>query len=83
MVVPLALDHIMRMSTLNSMFKPINLDLKEEFLVHLVFASVPKDFTTLIVSYNMHPEKWTMKKPIAMCVQEEDRLKNQNDGSIN
>jgi len=83
MVVPLALDHIMRMSTLKSKFKPMNLDLKEEFLVHLVFASVPKEFTTLIVSYNMHPEKWTMKKPITMCVQEEDRLKNQNDGSIN
>ena len=61
----------------------MDLDLKEEFLVHLVFASLPKEFAPFVVNYNMQPEKWNMEKTIGMCAQEEDRLKKQNGGSIN
>ena len=68
-------DHIMGMSALNSKLKPMDLDLKEEFLVHLVFASLSKEFAPFIVNYNMQPEKWSMEKAIGMCAQEEDRLK--------
>ena len=50
-------DHIMGMSTLNSKLKPMDLDLKEESLVHLVFASLPKEFATFVVNYNSQPEK--------------------------
>ena len=50
-------DHIMGMSVLNSKLKPMDLDLKEEFLVHLVFASLPKEFATFVVNYNSQPEK--------------------------
>ena len=76
-------DHIMGMCALNSKLKPMNLDLKEEFMVHLVFASLPKEFATFVVNYNSQPEKWNMEKAIAMCAQEEDRLKKQNGGSVN
>src|SRR6185312_2098192 len=76
-------DHIMGMCTLNSKLKPMNLDLKEEFMVHLVFASLPKEFATFVVNYNSQPEKWNMEKSIAMCAQKEDRLKKQNGGSVN
>ena len=61
----------------------MDLDLKEEFLVHLVFASLPKEFATFVVNYNSQPEKWNMEKATTMCVQEEERLKRQNGGSIN
>ena len=47
----------MMMSALNSKLKPMNLDLKEEFLVHLVFASLLKEFAPFVVNYNMQPEK--------------------------
>ena len=57
----------MGMSALNSKLKPMNLDLKEEFLVHLVFASLPKEFAPFVVYYNMQPEKWNMEKSIGMC----------------
>ena len=76
-------DHIMGMSALNSKLKPMDLDLKEEFFVHLVFASLPKEFAPFVVNYNIQPKKWSMKKAIGMCAQEEDRLKKQNGGSIN
>jgi len=42
----------MGMCALNSKLKPMNLDLKEEFMVHLVFASLPKEFATFVVNYN-------------------------------
>ena len=61
----------------------MDLDLKEEFMVHLVFASLPKEFATFVVNYNSQLEKWNMEKATAMCVQEENRLKRQNGGSIN
>ena len=76
-------DHILGMSALNSKLKPMDLDLKEEFLVHLVFTSLLKEFATFVVNYNSQPEKWNMEKAIAMCVREEDRLKRQNGGSLN
>jgi len=71
------------MSNLNSKLKPMDLHLKEKFLVHLVFASLPKEFETFFVNYNMQPEKWDMEKCIAMCVQEEERIKTQLGGLIN
>jgi hypothetical protein len=32
------------------------------------------------VNYNSMNDKWTLKKFIAMCVQEEERIKRNNDG---
>jgi hypothetical protein len=36
-------EHILRMSNLASKLKPMDMGLKTEFLVHLVFASLPKE----------------------------------------
>ena len=60
----------------------MDLALKEEFLIHLIFASLPKEFDTFVVNYNIQPEKWDMERLMAMCVQEE-RMKAANGGSIN
>ena len=76
-------EHILKMSNTASKLKPMDLGLKDEFLIHLVFASLSKEYETFIVNYNMQPDKWDIKKLIAMCVQEEERLKSSHGDSAN
>jgi hypothetical protein len=73
-------EHILRMSNTTAKLKPMDadLELKPALLVHLVMASLPKEFDTFVVNYNMSPEKWDIEKTIDMCAQEEDRLKTSN-----
>jgi hypothetical protein len=76
-------DHILKMSNMNGKLAEMGMVLPVEFFVHLVFKSLPQEFSTFEVNYNTIPDKWDIHKLIAMCVQEEDRLKAQNGGSVN
>ena len=69
-------EHILKMSNMASKLKPIDLGLKDESLIRLVFASLTKEYETFIVNYNRQLDKWDIEKLIAMCVQEQERLKS-------
>jgi hypothetical protein len=68
------------MSNVAARLKPLDLAIKDGFLIHLIFNSLPKEFKTFEVNYNSMNDKWTLKKFIAMCVQEEERIKCNNGG---
>jgi hypothetical protein len=57
--------------------------LKDEFFVHLFMSSLPKEFEAFESKYNSQPESWGIKKLIAMCVQEDERIKEAHIDSIN
>ena len=76
-------DHILKMSNMNGKLAEMDMVLPDEFVVHLVFKSLPPEFSTFAINYNSMTEKWDMHKLIAMCVQEEERLKAQNGGLVN
>jgi hypothetical protein len=46
----------------------------------LIFNSPPKEFETFDVNYNSMNEKWTLEKFVAICVQEEERIKRNSGG---
>jgi len=48
-------EHILKINNTASKLKPMDLGLKDEFLIHLVFASLPKEYKTFVVNYNMQP----------------------------
>jgi hypothetical protein len=75
-------EHILKMSNMNSKLKPMDLHVKDEFLVHLIFASLPKEFDTFVVNYNIQPEMWDLDRCMAMCVQEEEGMKAANGGTL-
>jgi hypothetical protein len=63
------------MNTTASKLKEMNLK-ENDFLIHLIFASLPKEYDTVIVNYNMQPERWEIERLISMCAQEEERIKS-------
>jgi hypothetical protein len=60
-------EHILKMNTTTSKLKEINLK-EDDFLIHLIFASLPKEYDTFIVNYNMQSERWGHKKDLFQCV---------------
>ena len=73
-------DYIQEMSHMANKLATMDMPLPELFLVQLVFKSLPKEFATFHVNYNIFPENWDNDKLIVMCVQEEGRLENANGG---
>jgi hypothetical protein len=57
-------DHILRMTNVAARLKPINLAIKDEFLIYLIFNSLPKEFETHEVNYN----SMNKRKFMTMCV---------------
>jgi hypothetical protein len=73
-------DHILRMSNIAVRLKPLDLAIKDGFLIYLIFNSLLKKFETFEVNYNYMNDKWKLEKFIAMCVQEEEKsIRNNGD----
>ncbi|GJS18788.1 UBN2_2 domain-containing protein [Tanacetum coccineum] len=68
-------EHIMMMSDMVNKLKGMDMEISEGFLVHFIMTSLPMQFGPFKINYNTQKEKWKMSELIAMCVQEEERLK--------
>jgi hypothetical protein len=71
-------DHILRMSNVAARLKPLDLAIKDGFLIYLIFNPLLKEFKNFEVNYNSMNDKWTLEKFIAMCVHKEERIKHNN-----
>jgi hypothetical protein len=49
-------EHILKMSNIASKLKTMDMRLKDEFLVHLVMSSLPKEFEAIEINYNSQSE---------------------------
>ncbi|VFQ77687.1 unnamed protein product [Cuscuta campestris] len=68
-------EHIMMMNDMARKLKGLDMEISEGFLVHFIMTSLPASFEAFKVNYNTQKFKWSMNELIAMCVQEEERLK--------
>ena len=71
-------EYIMEMSHIVSKIKVLKLEFSDDMLVHLVWLSLHTQYNQFKVSYNCQKEKWSLNELILYCVQEEDRLKQDN-----
>jgi hypothetical protein len=53
-------DHILKMSNVAARLNPLDLAIKDGFLIYLIFNSLPKEFKTFEVNYNSMNDKWTL-----------------------
>jgi len=77
--------YIQKMSSmaakLNKYFKTA---LPDEFVVHVIMQSLPKEYETFNVNYNNTvKDQWTIEQLMAQCVQEEERIKARRGDSVN
>jgi hypothetical protein len=49
-------EHILKMSNMAFKLKTMDMGLKDEFLVHLVMSSLPKEFEAFEINYNSQPK---------------------------
>ncbi|KAK1411311.1 hypothetical protein QVD17_37858 [Tagetes erecta] len=68
-------EHIMKMHNMANKLKGLEMSISEGFLVHFIMTSLPHQFDAFKINYNTQKDKWKMSELIAMCVQEEERLK--------
>ncbi|XP_076905861.1 uncharacterized protein LOC143561755 [Bidens hawaiensis] len=67
--------HIMMMNDMTHKLKGLDMEISDGFLVHFIMTSLPAAFEAFKINYNTQKDKWTMSELIAMCVQEEERMK--------
>ncbi|XP_028054946.1 uncharacterized protein LOC114259152 [Camellia sinensis] len=68
-------EHILKMNDMASQLKGMDMEISEGFLVHFIMTSLLAQFGPFKINYNTQKDKWKMSELIAMCVQEEERLK--------
>ncbi|XP_038698010.1 uncharacterized protein LOC119995568 [Tripterygium wilfordii] len=70
-------EHIMEMRDIVSRLKSLEVDISNVFTVHYILNSLPAIYGPFKITYNTHKDKWSINELMAMCVQEEERLKNE------
>nr|AAV24758.1 putative polyprotein [Oryza sativa Japonica Group] len=68
-------EHVMKKCHVAFKLKSMEMKISEGLLVHFIMSSLPQEFSPFTIDYNAMKIKWGIDELIAMCVQEEERLK--------
>ena len=68
-------EHIMKMSNMAAKLKKMEMEISDGFPIHFIMTSLPAEFSPFTINYNAMKVKWSIDELMAMCVQEEERLK--------
>ena len=67
-------EHIMQMRDIAAQLKNLEVEMSESFLVHYILNTLPQQYGRFKISYNTHKDKWSINKPLTICVQKKGRL---------
>ncbi|XP_020112111.1 uncharacterized protein LOC109726735 [Ananas comosus] len=70
-------EHIIEIRNTVAQLKVLKVEISDTFLVHLILNSLPPEFDPFKISYNTHKDKWSINELLIICVQEEERLKQE------
>ncbi|XP_061999022.1 uncharacterized protein LOC133716328 [Rosa rugosa] len=73
-------EHIMKIIDITTRLGDLEIPLPVEFIVHQSLRTLPAFFGQLKTTYFTQKDKWDLNELIAICVQEEDRIKR--DGPL-
>ncbi|RWR94802.1 Retrovirus-related Pol polyprotein from transposon TNT 1-94 [Cinnamomum micranthum f. kanehirae] len=76
-------EHIYEMTNLAAQLKDAEMSISDGYLNQFVLNSLPSEFSLLKVTYNQLQQKWNIHELIAMCDQEERRLKQEGLLAVN
>ncbi|XP_068477318.1 uncharacterized protein [Phaseolus vulgaris] len=76
-------EHVIEMKNIVARLKSLGMEVDENFLVQFILNSLPSEYGPFQLNSNTMKEKWNVHELHNMLVQEETRVKNQGNHSIN
>ncbi|XP_038970703.1 uncharacterized protein LOC120104169 [Phoenix dactylifera] len=70
-------EYIMKMLHISSKLEALKVPIAEHFLIYHILNSLPSQFNQLKVAYNAQRDKWDLNDLIAVCAQEEYRIRRE------
>ncbi|XP_024163957.2 uncharacterized protein LOC112170921 [Rosa chinensis] len=75
-------EHVLEMTNLAAKLKALGMNVDEFFLVQFILNSLHPQYEAFQINYNTIKDKWNVNELSCMLVQEEGRLKQQEQNSI-
>jgi hypothetical protein len=76
-------EHVIEMINIAARLKSLGMEVDENFLTQFILNSLPSEYGPFQMNYNTMKDKWNVHELHIMLVQEETRLKNQGNHSLN
>ncbi|KAK5846827.1 hypothetical protein PVK06_003126 [Gossypium arboreum] len=67
-------DHINKMRDLVARLRALKVEMSKSFLVHFILNTLPPQYGSFKITYNIHKDKWSIDELLTMCDHEEARL---------
>ncbi|XP_062020840.1 uncharacterized protein LOC133737258 [Rosa rugosa] len=74
-------EHIMKTIEINAQLRDLQIGVNDDHVVHDAVHSLPNSFSQHRTRYNARKEKWSLKELIAICVDEEDKIRKEREPS--
>ncbi|XP_028944964.1 uncharacterized protein [Malus domestica] len=76
-------EHLLKLVNVGNKLNTLDVPISEQFLVHMALNSLTAEYEQVKINYNTQKESWTVNELIAICCQEEDRLKKGKEEAVN